>query len=311
MCERELSIFATTPPATIKPGLNTGSVYGVSVKEGNGSDPNAQAIARGRYVALAADCAACHTDPHTRKPFAGGYPLQTSFGNLLASNITSDAKTGIGTWTEADFTRAVREGKGRDAENLYPAMPYNDYVKISAQDMHDLRAYIRAIPPVENKVVSNQLQFPLNIRLMILGWNFLFYDKAPFRPIAGESAEVNRGAYLVQGPGHCAACHTPKNFLGGDINNAFLQGGDLASWHAPEITSNTYIGIGRWSTEEIQQYLKTGSNHTAIASGPMAETVTNSTEHLTDSNVHAIASYLRSLPGSRRPRPTPLALSDP
>ena len=288
------------------PGQQTGSGLGVKAPATT-EDP---AVARGRYIAIAGDCAACHTDPHQGKPFAGGYALETPFGKLLASNITSDKNTGIGGWTEAEFTRAVREGKGREGENLYPAMPYNDYVKVTDTDMHDLWTYMQTVPAVDNKVVSNQLPFPFNIRLMMMGWNLLFFDKTPFVPVAGATAQINRGAYLVQGLGHCAACHTPKNFLGGDKGGAFLQGGDLAGWHAPEITNNTYVGVGGWTPAQITQYLKTGSNDIAVASGPMAEAVTNSTQHMTDEDLAAIAAYLQSVPGSNATKPQPLTATE-
>lgn len=294
------------------PGQQNGGSQGVSAPStGSSNSADAAAISRGHYIAQAADCAACHTAPHLGQPFAGGYALKTPFGTLLASNITSDKETGIGSWTEAEFTRAVRQGKGKHGEYLYPAMPYNDYVKISDQDMHDLWAYMKTVPPVNKKVVSNQLPFPFNIRLMMFGWNMLFFDDKPFKPIDGATAEINRGAYLVQSLGHCAACHTPKNFLGGDKGGAFLQGGALDGWHAPEITGNTYAGIGSWSTEQIAQYLKTGSNHMSIASGPMAEAVTNSTQHMTDADLSAIAVYLKSLPGSSATKPASLASDDP
>ncbi|MCF5052537.1 c-type cytochrome [Pseudomonas syringae] len=269
------------------------------------------AVARGRYVAIAGDCAACHTDPRHGKPFAGGYALETPFGKLLASNITSDKNTGIGAWTEQEFTRAVREGKGRHGENLYPAMPYNAYVKVSDQDMHDLWAYMQTVPAVNNEVVSNQLPFPFNIRLMMMGWNLLFFDNTPFKPGADATEQINRGAYLVDGLGHCAACHTPKNFLGGDKGGAYLQGGELAGWHAPEITGNPYVGIGGWSDAQLVQYLKTGSNHVAVASGPMAEAVTNSTQHMRDEDLYAIAAYLKTLPGSDTLSPRALKARTP
>lgn len=288
----------------VQPGQQSGNSQGVQAPATQPQeDP---AVARGRYVAIAGDCAACHTDPHQGKPFAGGYALETPFGKLLASNITSDKATGIGDWSEEQFTRAVREGKGRHGENLYPAMPYNAYVKVSDQDMHDLWAYMQTVPAVNNQVVSNQLPFPFNIRLMMMGWNLLFFDKTPFKPVTEASADLNRGAYLVQGLGHCAACHTEKNFLGGDKNDRFLQGGDLAGWHAPEITGNRYAGVGGWTSEQIVQYLKTGSNDIAVASGPMAEAVTNSTQHMSDQDLNAIAAYLQSLPGSKATKPQPL-----
>ncbi|QKZ04231.1 c-type cytochrome [Pseudomonas eucalypticola] len=291
----------------VAPGQQTDSAQGVKAPL-TVEDP---AVTRGRYVAIAGDCAACHTDPHGGKPFAGGYALQTPFGKLLASNITSDKATGIGSWTEAEFTRAVREGKGKHGENLYPAMPYNAYVKVNDQDMHDLWAYMQTVPAVDNKVVSNQLPFPFNIRLMMMGWNLLFFDKTPFVPVADASAQINRGAYLVQGLGHCAACHTAKNFLGGDKGGAFLQGGELEGWHAPEITGNRHVGIGVWTPAQVVQYLKTGSNDIAVASGPMAEAVTNSTQHMSDEDLLAIAAYLQSLPGSERSKPQPLAATEP
>lgn len=300
--------IADAADGIVQPGQQSGDAQGIKAQPNSAKeDP---AVIRGRYVAIAGDCAACHTDPHQGKPFAGGYALETPFGQLLASNITSDKTTGIGAWTEAQFTRAVREGKGKDGENLYPAMPYNAYVKVSDADMHDLWAYMQTVPAVDNKVVSNQLPFPFNIRLMMMGWNLLFFDKSPFVPVAGANEQINRGAYLVQGLGHCAACHTAKNFLGGDKRGAFLQGGDLAGWHAPEITSNRYVGIGAWTPAQIVQYLKTGSNDIAVASGPMAEAVTNSTQHMTDQDLQAIAAYLQTLPGSSATRPAPLTATE-
>lgn len=300
--------IADAADSIVQPGQQSGDAQGIKAQPNSAKeDP---AVTRGRYVAIAGDCAACHTDPHQGKPFAGGYALETPFGQLLASNITSDKTTGIGAWTEAQFTRAVREGKGKDGENLYPAMPYNAYVKVSDADMHDLWAYMQTVPAVDNKVVSNQLPFPFNIRLMMMGWNLLFFDKSPFVPVAGANEQIDRGAYLVQGLGHCAACHTAKNFLGGDKRGAFLQGGDLAGWHAPEITSNRYVGIGAWTPAQIVQYLKTGSNDIAVASGPMAEAVTNSTQHMTDQDLQAIAAYLQTLPGSSATRPAPLTATE-
>ncbi|MFF7708824.1 c-type cytochrome [Pseudomonas sp. NPDC007930] len=295
------SVDSLTPP-----GQQGGNAAGVKAP----ATAAAPAAERGRYVAIAGDCAACHTDPHGGQPFAGGYALQTPFGKLLASNITMDKATGIGEWTEAQFTRAVREGKGRHGENLYPAMPYNAYVKVSDQDMHDLWAYMQTVAPVRHKVVSNQLPFPFNIRLMMFGWNLMFFDNRPFTPLAGASAEANRGAYLVQGLGHCASCHTAKNFLGGD-SSAYLEGGELDGWHAPNITADSYQGIGGWSTEQLVRYLKTGSNHVAVASGPMAEAVTNSTQHMTEADLRAIAAYLQTLPGNPAAKPAPLPASDP
>lgn len=267
------------------------------------------AISRGRYVAVAGDCVACHTAPGSKDAFSGGYAISTPFGGIFASNITPDAETGIGDWTEREFYRAVRHGKGKEGENLYPAMPYNAYVKVSDRDMHDLWLYMRSVKPVHNKVPETNLPFPYNIRLAMMGWNLLFFKNEPFKPDLAQSAEWNRGAYLVEGLEHCAACHTPKNLIGGDTD-AYLQGSNLGEWWAPEITRNSYTGIGNWSKEQIAQYLKLGSNHVAVASGPMAEAVSNSTQYLSDDDLTAIAVYLKSQPGSESKKPAAVVLSD-
>lgn len=265
---------------------------------------DAAAVARGRYVAIAGDCVACHTAPGSKDAFAGGYSISTPFGGIFASNITPDKETGIGSWTERDFYRAVRHGKGKEGEHLYPAMPYNAYVKVSDQDMHDLWMYMRSVKPVRYKVPETNLGFPYNIRLAMMGWNLLFFRNSGFETDPGQSAEFNRGAYLVEGLEHCGACHTPKNLLGGDTGD-YLQGSNLSEWHAPDLTSNRTVGIGSWSKEQIVDYLKLGSNHVAVASGPMAEAVTNSTQHLSDADLRAIATYLKAQPASATPPPSP------
>ena len=267
---------------------------------------DAEAVARGRYIAIAGDCVACHTAPESKNVFAGGYSISTPFGGIFASNITPDPETGIGNWTEHDFYRAVRHGKGKEGENLYPAMPYNAYVKVSDKDMHDLWMYMRSVEPVHYKVPETNLGFPYNIRLAMKGWNLLFFKNSGFKPDASRSEEWNRGAYLVEGLEHCSACHTPKNLLGGDTD-AWLQGSNLAEWHAPDITSNSYTGIGGWNQQQIVDYLKLGSNHVSVASGPMAEAVTNSTQYLTNEDLRAIAVYLKSQPDSGTQKPQPVA----
>jgi mono/diheme cytochrome c family protein len=266
------------------------------------------AVERGRYVAVAGDCIACHTAHGSKQPFSGGLALETPFGKLVASNITQDVKTGIGSWTEAEFTRAVRQGKGKHGENLYPAMPYNAYVKISDADMHDLWAYMKTIAPVDHHVESNQLPFPFKLRFLMAGWNLLFFDDTPYRADTAQTVEWNRGAYLVQGLAHCASCHTAKNFLGGDKRQA-LSGGTLGGWYAPDITGGKG-GLHDWTMEQTVEYLKTGGNAISMASGPMAEAVENSTQHMTESDLRAIAVYLRSVPGAAPARPAPVPASD-
>lgn len=266
---------------------------------------DAAAVVRGKYIAIAGDCVACHTAPESKDVFAGGYSISTPFGGIVASNITPDTETGIGSWTERDFYRAVRHGKGKDGENLYPAMPYNAYVKTSDKDMHDLWMYMRSVKPLNYHAPETHLDFPYNIRLAMMGWNLLFFKNSGYEHEQSKSAEWNRGAYLVEGLEHCSACHTPKNLLGGDTG-AYLQGSNLAEWHAPDITPNRYTGVGSWSEQQLVDYLKTGSNHVAVASGPMAEAVTNSTQHLTDADLSAIAVYLQSQPDSGNKAPQPL-----
>ncbi|WP_343550573.1 c-type cytochrome [Pantoea sp.] len=270
------------------------------------SAADAAAVERGRYVAIASDCTACHTMPESKLPLAGGYSISTPFGGIYASNITPDIETGIGSWTEHDFFRAVRHGKGKQGEHLYPAMPYNAYVKLTDQDMHDLWMFMRSVKPIHYQVPETHLGFPYNIRLAMMGWNLLFFKNSGFQSDPNQSAAWNRGAYLVEGPEHCAACHTAKNIIGGD-SSEYLQGSNLGEWHAPDITPNSYTGIGGWSEQQVVDYLKLGSNHVAVASGPMAEAVTNSTQHLTDDDLKAIAVYLKHVPASETVRPQPIA----
>ncbi|SDR55512.1 Cytochrome c, mono-and diheme variants [Paraburkholderia fungorum] len=269
--------------------------------------PDDAQLARGRYVAYSADCAACHTAPGAA-PFAGGYPLATPFGKILSSNITSDKDTGIGSWTLAQFDRAVRHGQGSHGY-LYPAMPYTSYARMTDADVRDLWAYVHSLAPVNHRVVEDQLPFPYSQRWLLGGWNLLFFRAQPFRDDSTKSVEYNRGAYLVEGAGHCAACHTAKNFLGGD-SAAFLQGGSLAGWYAPDLTANPHVGVGAWSVDDIATYLATGSNEKAVSSGPMTEAIENSTQHLTSADLHAIGVYLKAQRSSSDAPAQPVAATD-
>jgi mono/diheme cytochrome c family protein len=298
-------------------GLAIGGTYVVDRWEYdsavNQSDPVAlvtpEQIKRGQYLALAGDCVACHTAPGG-KAFAGGLPLDTGFGTVVSSNITPDPETGIGGWSTKKFIMAVRYGRGNHGKRLYPAMPYNDYAKVSDADLTDMKAYLDTVPPVRQTIVSNQMPFPFNIRLAMLGWNMLFFDSSPYQPVAAQSAEWNRGGYLVQGLGHCATCHTPKNPLGGDKTSQDLQGFVLQGWYAPNITNVAHEGLQSWSADDIVAYLKAGSNDYSAAAGPMAEAVSNSLQHLTEADLHAIAVYLKSRPGTPAPVPAAIAPTD-
>ena len=267
----------------------------------------ADQVARGQYVAAMGDCAACHSVPGAQ-PYAGGYALQTPFGVIKSSNITQDPETGIGGWNLAQFDKAVRHGIGSHGY-LYPAMPYTAYSKMTDQDMADLWAYIKTLPAVRQKVVENELPFPYNQRLLLAGWNLLFFKDQVFTSLPGVTAAVNRGDYLVNGPGHCAACHTAKNALGGDVAAAFA-GGTLQGWHAPDLTPNPHTGLGKWSNEDVVSYLKTGTSRQAVAAGPMMEAVENSTQYLTDDDLHAITAYLQQLPASQATPPAAISASD-
>lgn len=264
-------------------------------------------VTRGKYVAAMGDCAACHSVPGA-PPYAGGYALQTPFGVIKSSNITQDVDTGIGGWNLAQFDKAVRHGIGSHGY-LYPAMPYTAYSKMTDQDMADLWAYMKTVPGVRQKVVENELPFPYNQRLLLAGWNLLFFKDQVFTPIPGVTAQVNRGDYLVNGPGHCAACHTGKNALGGDVAAA-LAGGTLQGWHAPDLTPDTHTGLGKWQADEIVAYLKNGTSRQAVAAGPMLEAVENSTQYLTDDDLKAITAYLQQLPASQATVPVAISASD-
>jgi mono/diheme cytochrome c family protein len=254
------------------------------------------AIDRGRYLTSVADCGACHTDPARSQPFAGGRPIETPFGIVLAANITPDAQTGIGNWSDEQFDAAVRHGRMRDGSHLYPAMPYPYFARMTKKDILAIRAYLNTLAPVHNLVETNQLSFPFSVRSAMAAWNALYFDDDEFQPDTSQSAEWNRGAYLVRGPGHCGACHTPKTVLGGDKTRQSLQGYEIQGWFAPDITG-THGGLANWSKDDIVEYLKKGHNRFAGAAGPMAEVVELSGSRMKQADVEAIATYLKQQSG--------------
>jgi mono/diheme cytochrome c family protein len=267
-------------------------------------------VERGRYLSVLGDCAGCHTAPGGA-PFAGGLALETPFGRLVAPNITPDRETGIGSMTDDEFVAALHEGRSYNGKRLYPAMPYPAYTKMTRDDVLAIRSYFRTIAPVTNAVESNQLPFPLNIRLAMVFWNWLNFTPGRFQANPQKSAEWNRGAYLVEGAAHCGTCHTPKTLLGGDKADAPLMGATLQGWFAPNITADQHKGIGAWSKQDIVDYLKTGANSFTLASGPMAEAVTHSTSQMSDEDIAAIATYLKeSGTGSGSSKPAAVAAND-
>lgn len=267
-------------------------------------------VASGRYQAVLGDCAGCHTAPGG-EPLAGGTILETPFGKIAVPNITPDRETGLGRWSEADFRRAMREGTSPGGKRLYPAMPYPAYARMPDADIAALWAYLKTAQPVRHAVEPNLLPFPYNIRALMVGWNWLHPSPAGFTPVPGKTAEWNRGAYLVTGPGHCGACHTAKTFLGAD-RAAALTGASLQGWFAPEITGAKPHGIGNWSADDVVTYLKSGWNAHAAAAGPMVEVVENSTSQMRDADLRAIAVYLKDQPAGSGAQPmSKLPAGDP
>lgn len=253
-------------------------------------------IERGRAVALASDCVACHT-ADASKPYAGGMAFDTPFGRLYSTNITQDPVNGIGAFTDAEIVGSVRNGISRHGRRLYPAMPYTSYTGMSDDDALALVAYLRTIKPIDSKPPENTMGFPFNQRWAMAFWNVMNFRSGRQVPVAGKSDEWNRGAYLVQSLEHCGECHSPRNFIQG-LSHPDLGGGNLGIWKAYDITGGQ-SGIGTWSDQELFTYLKTGAVHgKANAAGPMAEAVENSLNHLPDADLHAMVAYLRDLPVS-------------
>jgi mono/diheme cytochrome c family protein len=250
-------------------------------------------VERGHYLTIVGDCAACHTLPGSGQALAGGRPIETPFGTIIAPNITPDPQTGIGAWTDQEFINALTRGTGRHGTRLYPAMPFTYYTKLTRDDALAIRAYLNKLPAVHNAVEPDQLPFPFSMRWTLAVWDKLFFRPATFHPNPGKSAEWNRGAYLAEGPGHCGACHTPKNFLGADKSGQRLQGYALQGWFAPNITNDPRRGLGGWSVDEVAAYLKTGHNKTSAATGLMSETLNLSTSRMSDADIRAIAVYLK------------------
>jgi len=253
-------------------------------------------IERGRYLSILSDCAGCHTVPGGR-PFSGGRAIETPFGNIVSPNVTPDLETGIGAWSDDQFDAAVRKGIGRTGAHLYPAMPYTAYTRLSRDDVMAIRAYLSSLEPVRSSRNANTLPFPFNIRSAMIVWNALYFTAGDYKPDPTKSAEWNRGKFIVDGPAHCGACHTPKTLLGGDRTDQYLQGANLQGWSAPDITNSRRTGLGSWTAEDVALYLKTGHNRTSAATGPMAEAVELSTSRMRDEDTKAIATYLKSLPG--------------
>lgn len=251
---------------------------------------------RGEYLVNAGGCAGCHTAPgKDAVPFAGGRELKTPFGTFRGPNITPHPQAGIGRWTEADFIRAMRFGVRTDGAHYFPAFPYPSYTKISDGDLRDLWAYLRSLPPSARASPPHDLGFPFGFRFLVAGWKWLYFTPGPFAPDPKASAEVNRGAYLVQALGHCGECHTPRNFLGGPKRDRFLAGGK-----GPEgknVPNLTPTRLKKWSDGELKEFFTTGLTPDGdVPAEAMAEVINNTTSKLTPQDLAALIAYLRSLP---------------
>ena len=295
---------ATAVPAwLIAPAASAASAAAPAASAIERPPATATAIERGRYLAAAGDCAGCHTTEGAA-PYAGGRPLQTPFGTVLSANLTPDA-SGLKGWSADQFWRAMHEGVSANGDHLYPAFPYNYFSRMPRTDTDALFAYLQSLPPVANKPDRNQLPFPFNIRALVSVWNLLYLDPAEFKPDPAHDAQWNRGAYLVEGPGHCAACHTPKTVLGGPQKGHDFQGGAFGTWFAPDLTPNGRSGLGGWTRDETVQFLRAGRNAHASASGEMGLVVQDSTSLLADDDLQAIAAYLADRAASPSPAMTP------
>ncbi|WP_107313810.1 cytochrome c [Burkholderia metallica] len=277
------------------------------------ADADAATLVRGRYLALAGDCSACH-DAADHTPYAGGLPVNSPFGPIYAPNITPDPTHGIGRYTLQQFDDALRRGVRADGSRLYPAMPYPSFARLSADDVRALYAYfMHGVAPSANAVRATRLPFPFNQRWALALWRFAFANTGRFAPSPSRSAEWNRGAYLVQGLGHCGACHTPRgpgfNERGYDERSAaFLTGGINDHWFAPNLTGAIPDGLGRWSADDIATFLRSGHAARGAVFGAMAPVVGESTALLTDADRHAIAVYLKSLPAQPTAATNPLGI---
>ncbi|MGC6389393.1 c-type cytochrome [Ewingella sp. S1.OA.A_B6] len=279
--------------------LVLGSFLSCAVVQAARVDP-AQ-IKAGEYLSRAGDCAACHTAAGG-KPFSGGLKMSTPVGAIYSTNITPDVETGIGNYSEQDFSRALREGIAKDGHRLYPAMPYPSFSKITDRDIHELYVYfMHQVPAVRQQNRSSDIPFPLNLRSPLALWDNVFAVPQLYYSNPQKTADWNRGAYLVQGLGHCGSCHTPRG-VGyqekalDQTSKDYLSGGTLEGWHAPNLRGDATTGLGQWNLQEISQFLKTGHTERATAFGSMTEVIHNSTQYLSDADRQAMAVYLKSFP---------------
>jgi mono/diheme cytochrome c family protein len=274
------------------------------------ADPQRELIARGEYLAAAGDCVACHT-VRGGQAFAGGLEIPTPFGVLYTPNVTPDKETGIGAWTADDFYRAMHEGRSKDGSFLYPAFPYTNYTKITRADCDAIYAFFMSLAPVQQKNKPHALGFPYNQRQLLGPWRTLYFKPGEFQEDPKQSKEWNRGAYLVEGLGHCNACHSARNALGAITDEDDYSGGliPVQNWYAPSLTSSRETGLGDWDTKEIVELLRTGVSPRSAVFGPMSAVVKESLQEMSLVDLNAMAVYLKAQ--SERKESAPLIPGGP
>ena len=262
---------------------------------------DAEQIRRGAYLARAGNCQSCHTQAGAA-PYAGGEGIQTPFGVVYAGNLTPDKKTGLGSWNASHFWRAMHNGRSKDGRWLYPAFPYAQYTRLTRADTDAIFAYLRSLPAVEQRKRDHALRFPYNTQMALALWRALYFKPLHHQVVSDQSAQWNRGLYLVEGLGHCATCHSPRNALGAAISDRPLSGSMMPSehWYAPSLLSMAEAGVMDWPTTDVVQLLQSGRAPQAHVSGPMASVVFGSTQYLTDDDLTAMAVYLKSLPKTEK-----------
>lgn len=270
----------------------------LSLSPSPGSTPSdiSGQVSRGSYLARAGNCMACHT-VRGGMAYAGGRTISTPFGDIYTSNITPDAKTGIGTWSSDDFWRALHHGKSKDGRLLYPAFPYTNYTNITRADSDALYAYLQTVTPVRQDNRAHALRFPYNQPILLAAWRALYFRPGEYAAADNQTAQWNRGAYLVKGLGHCSACHTARNVLGAHSVKNELAGGmmPVSNWYASALTSSSEGGLGNWRVKDVRDFLHTGVSARGAAFGPMAEVVSTSLQHLSGDDIDAMAIYLKSM----------------
>lgn len=265
-------------------------------------EPTAQQVSLGAYLARVGNCMTCHTD-RGGAPYAGGRPVDTPFGVVYSSNLTPDAATGIGQWSADHFWRALHHGRSRDGRLLYPAFPYPNYTMVTRADSDAIFAFLRSRPAVAQPNRAHDLRWPFSTQAALAVWRALYFRPGPYAPEPGQSAQWNRGAYLVDGLGHCSACHTPRNALGASANLMDLSGGliPMRNWYAPALTSAAEAGVADWELDHVVRVLQSGVSPRGSVLGPMAEVVLNSTQHWSATDLRAMAVFLKALPQTQPP----------